>query len=186
MTAAALEAATGIDDVVRVGIGRVRRLDKQAGFDRIAGGAHPMRGELLGEPVAPNLLGLPVVVRGHHRIGLRRECEGVRRIRNEAVDANTIVVDDATNQEGEGGESERAHLINPVISFSKVLFSHSSVRGKRRHDPADQLAECRHRLDRVCPALFPLSAEDGKRPPLRAGPAGRAPKEMISGQWMTV
>ena len=52
------------------------------------------------------------------------------RIRNEAFDANTIVVDDATSQQGEAGESERAHLSNPVISFSKVLFPHSSVSGQ--------------------------------------------------------
>ena len=68
-----LETAAGIDDVVRIAGWRFRRLDEPTGFDEISGTAYPTGIELIGEPVAPNLLGLTVVVLRHHRIGLRRE-----------------------------------------------------------------------------------------------------------------
>jgi hypothetical protein len=98
---------------VRVGVSRGWRLDEPAGFDNITGAAHAMRRQGLGEPVSSDLLGFPVIVRGHDRIGLRRENKRVRGIRNEAFDANPVVVDDATREEGETGEGEGAQLNNP-------------------------------------------------------------------------
>src|SRR5207302_4868174 len=88
------------------------------GLDEISGTAYPTGIELIGEPVAPNLLGLTVVVLCHHRIGLRREDERAGRIRLETHDSKLIV---AAAEQDETGESEHTHRVDPPGN-SKSLF----------------------------------------------------------------
>jgi hypothetical protein len=66
--------------------------------------------ELIGEPVASNLLGLTVVVRRHYRIGLRREDKRAGRIRLETHDSQLIV---AAAEQDKTGESEHTHCVDP-------------------------------------------------------------------------
>ena len=92
-----LEASPRIDDIVRVAGWRVRRLGKLPSFDDVAGGAYIVYNEVLSEPAASDLLRLPIVIRGHHCVGLRSKDKSACRVVGETFDPNSIVVDDTTN-----------------------------------------------------------------------------------------
>ena len=86
-------------------------MQESPGLDDIAGCAHAMGGERLGEPVAANLLGGTVVVCRHYGIGPSIIGERGRRVGGEILDANRVVVDDAAGEQDEAGGDERAHLV---------------------------------------------------------------------------
>src|SRR5207248_2454993 len=105
---------------------RVRRLDEPPDFDEVSGGAYAAGIELIGEPVAANLLGFTVVVLGHHRIGLRREDKRAGRIGLETHDLQLIV---AAAEQDETGESEHTHRVDPPDQ-RQASIPHWSARGK--------------------------------------------------------
>jgi hypothetical protein len=129
----ALKATPGVDDVATITERPVPGLQEAARLDDIAGLAHPMGGERLGQPVASDLLRLAVVVRRHHRIGPSIVSEGRRCVGDEILDADRVVVDDAADEHGEAGEDERAHLVGlpdqlraSLPSFS-IQKKHSAI-----------------------------------------------------------
>jgi len=57
-----------------------------------------MSRKLLSEPAAPDPLCLAIVVRSHDRIRLHTVGKSFGRVRGQAIDAERVVVDDATSE----------------------------------------------------------------------------------------
>ena len=116
-----------------------------------------MGGERLCEPVASDLLGRAIVICRHHRIGPRIVGEGRRRVGGEIVDANRVVVDYATGEQGEAGENGRTHLVRLSGQLRRLssLFLHpeaSSTRSDLILPPARRLLASSSRARR-CPRI---------------------------------
>src|SRR5215472_9033207 len=118
-----LQAAPRVDDIVCVAGGRFRRLDELPGFDHVAGAAHSVSVEFLGEPAAPDLLGFAVVVCCHDCIGLRRKDKRPLGTGNELLDADRVVVYDAAGEREEAQKRERPHIPGPFDHGSLASFS---------------------------------------------------------------
>ncbi len=98
-----LEAVPGVNDVSAVAEQSVPGLREAARFDDIAGAAHRVGAERLGEPVAADALRLTIIVGCHHGICLNAVGEGRRRVRGKALDADRVVVDDTASERDEAG-----------------------------------------------------------------------------------
>src|SRR5215831_8623383 len=122
-----LQATPGVDDVAAIAEWPLPRLYKAACLDGVSGGAHTMRGEHLGKPVAPDLLSRAVVVGRHHRVGPSIVGEGHRRVGGEILDPNRIAVDNTAGEHDETGKQERKHKVGPPDQLRSSLPSFLST-----------------------------------------------------------